>query len=148
MSNPWAFKIDYDKSIAEDERVIDAYGSVAAAAASMSLTQDELIWLDESGAYDAVGFLFAYEDTFAARLTMLGVTEAEAFDLATFREVEDIPWVFVWLGDYMTPGCYLRGKAIDKRLELIPVVPEARRLDILKRARAALSRHRRNKARG
>lgn len=132
-ASPWAYKLNYDKEIAEDLAYIELVERHVPLAAV--LTEEERA----KGSNDLwfTNFLFS---NIEQRAPLLGLTETEAREMAWFDDVrlprETEPG----------PGWYGRAEANMKRLEKeigtwIIRDPKA----FLKKLRARLARHRRNK---
>ncbi len=132
QNNPWAYKLDYDKTIAEDLAYIAQVERHVPLAAV--LTEEERakeLWF--------TSFLFV---NIEQRAPLMGLTETEAREMAWFDDVslprETEP----------APGWYGRAEANMRRLEKeigtwIISDPQA----LLKKLRVRLARHRRNKER-
>lgn len=76
--NPWSFKIDYDKAIAEDERTIAELEGIQKAMAAM-LTDEERGWMAKGIYYTTFSFLVAtvrmFPERLAAALEAAGIAE-------------------------------------------------------------------------
>jgi hypothetical protein len=142
--SPFGYKIDYDKAIAEDQRQIDLYDSELVRAISAALTEEEVGWMRQGYHVSAFTFLLGAHDTLnEARLAILGVSLDDlgralfSADIGSQYEVRP-----------QTREEWAAADALRARLEAIPVLEEAHRVKHLKHAKTALSRHRRNQAKG
>lgn len=156
MGSPFAFKIDYAASIAQDEALIALYSSpVAIAIAAEYCAEDEVRALAHGGGLcDGPWFLFGDPARLRARMAAAGLS------------VEDVA-TYAHRGDGFATGdaeidarvAALRGltgrpawdaeKAGDEmwvRISELPVGPEERRVRLLRKAKASLARHKRNAA--
>jgi len=135
LNSSWGYKLDYDKEIAEDLAYIAQVERHVPLAAV--LTEEERA--KGSGHLWFTNFLFA---NIEQRAPLMGLTETEAREMAWFDDVglprESEP----------APGWYGRAEVNLKRLEKdigtwIISDPQS----FLKKLRARLARHRRNKER-
>lgn len=159
MGNPWAHKIDYDRSIADDEREIAALSDPVAIAVSADLTPEE------QSAYFGGGFHWDVADFVLSawgnpehaerRLAMLGLSRQDIADYV-FHAVNDphsrnalAPLMEGY--DYaaaVTRGAGARGREIAKRFDGFHwyITTPAKRAERIKKAKASLARHKRNQA--
>jgi hypothetical protein len=155
MSTGWAFKIDYATAIAEDEARIALYSSPMAVVISAALRSDEA---ERAAAarFPLAGLWFIFGDLALLRERM-AIAGVSVDDLASYLAPRDawasgdaeiearvaairlLPW----------PASYESEKAGDvawTRICDLPVVFEAKRLEIVRKAKASLARHKRNAA--
>ncbi len=145
MSQGWGFPIDYDKEIAADQARVAHLSSELSIRISRELVPDFI------AAYPSYGLLEPYRlitykiDGLAERSAVLGLTLEDVRAWAYFCD-EDRLEVWGLLGDEQK-GDYARGAAIDKRFDyrVFETYTEEKRKKALSKARADLSRHKRNK---
>lgn len=149
----WGYKIDYDKEIAVDQAEIDQLDSSLARAVSASLTSEEIAWMERSGGYDAYAWLWFSPELAPRRARLLGLSERDLVVLAA-RIVSDaygpMDKVDAWIIEYADrlpkgSSYYRESDALLKQLEDVPVMREELRSKLVKKAKASLSRHKRNK---
>lgn len=159
MGNPWAHKIDYDRSIADDEREIAALSDPVAIAVSADLTPEE------QSAYFGGGFHWDVADFVLSawgnpehaerRLAMLGLSRQDIVDYVHTVESDPIsraekaPILEGYdFADAVTRGAYARGREIAKRLDGFHwyITTPEKRAERIKKAKANLARHKRNQA--
>ncbi len=136
-ANPWARKINYDESIAEDERCIAMYDSETARAISASLTSDEINWISQGYLWHGPRFALHNVER-AGRIFRLTPEDLAYLAARMDEQVPGLPAI-------PPHGWYARGDEIQKRLEYVVVMPEEKRAAAVKRAKTDLARHRRNK---
>lgn len=156
MRSPWAFKIDYDRSIAEDEREIAALSNPVAIAVSADLTPEEQEACFGGGfQWDLAHFVLrVWGDREHAdrRLAMLGLSRQDLADYVydTVSDMEDFAPLMEGYDVHAMweRGAHARGREIAKRFEGLHwyIMPPEKRADCVKKAKASLARHRRNQA--
>lgn len=148
--NPWSFKIDYDKAIAEDERLIALYTN--------ALNKGVFLPEDCAGASWSIVDLLVVNSALAESL---GVSRLDLGDLMIFADYDvsnvNTQLVSPFHGDLRAlydecaaiSGAYRRGAEIYARLRAIypePYLLTASQLTTsIKRFRTDLARHKRNK---
>lgn len=155
----WGIKIDYAAAIADDESRIALYSSPTVMAISAALRPDEeaRALAGRNGyAYPLDGFWFLFGDLTLLRARM-AIAGLSVEDVACYLCGQD---TFA-TGDAEIDACVaaLRtlparaaweaekaGEAIAVRINDLPVCFEAKRVEIVRKARASLARHRRNAA--
>jgi hypothetical protein len=139
LNSSWGYRIDYDKEIANDLKEIAAAERHIPLAQVLTKQERDGAWFNLS----VVAFLFANVEQ---RSPLLKLSATDVADLWWYCEL-DASW-----SEYDVPepssGWYSRGEAINKRLvaefgEYVHGDPQK----LIKKYRAALSRHRRNKVR-
>jgi len=137
FNDGWAYKLDYDKEIAEDLKQIAACERQLPLAAVLTKEEREGAWY-----YLTIeAFLFTNVDQ---RAPLLGLSPADVADLWWDSDLD--PSRFSYHAPEPAKGWFARHAAINKRLlaefgEYVDQEPQKR----LTKLRATLSRHRRNK---
>ncbi len=137
-ARPWAYRVNYDREIAEDlKQIAIAERHIPLAAV---LTEEERA----QGEFHLpiVSFLFL---NVGQRAPLLGLSATDIADLWWFCDLRDGYYGYTALEP--DKGWYSRGEAIDKRLtEQYDLYVQRDPLLRIKKLRTRLSRHRRNKA--
>lgn len=146
----WGYKIDYDKAIALDQAEIDQLDSSLARAVSASLTSEEIAWMKRSGGHDAYAWLWFSPELIERRARLLGLSDRDLAILARRIMVDAYREVDAWIVEYAEripagSSYYRESDVLLKQLEDVPVMLEELRSKLVKKAKASLSRHKRNK---
>lgn len=156
MGNPWAFKIDYARAIAQDEAEIAMLDGVTRQLAA-TLSETEVNWFCQGFLFDGWRLLIGSPERREERMRILGVSDAE-FEAACFVGEPDGVGLDGWNEEELKtraragaaavdrPGTYKLGEEVIRRLEVVRILPESHRVSALRKARASLARHRRNSA--
>ena len=139
---PFGYKIDYDKSIADDEREIALYESTAVKIFSATLNEQEIEWVTRS---PTTAFFIMMHSTHKqdVRLQALGITLR---DLACAAFYEDhTPSIPLSTGPIGGGPDFRNGQAASAILDAVPILTSETRKSWLKKAKARLARHKRNK---
>jgi hypothetical protein len=156
MANPFAFAIDYDRSIAQDQREIAHYDSDALK--RLTPMMPRLQEVCEANGYplsacDLYAWITSIPEQRAEVMAIVGLTEADMTDWTVLHEwipdparkptVDTSSWAWA---DVLAARD--RGQAIEARFgrDAFPLEPEERRVKLLARAKANLARHKRHQA--
>jgi hypothetical protein len=140
VSRGFAYQIDYAAAIADDERVIAAHTSPEAIVISTYLDTLEARMRDRfSTGRDYV--LAAFVGV-AERAAKIGLEGEELAAFLVFTEASE----FDAFPADQRAGRYHLGKIADARVGQIPACDTATRKAVIKHAKAALARHKRNRA--
>jgi len=151
--NAFAFRIDYAKAIADDERQIAHLGSPAMVAlAPMTRRLVELVPDSRVEMWDIFSWLTMVPDQRARVMACLGLTEDDACAWSVHRDwyapdPARPPLVDVSGWDIAdVRAAVARGKEVEARFnsDAFPLYSEERRVELFRLARASLARHRRN----
>lgn len=147
----FGFKIDYDRAIADDERMIAKLTDPALIAASATMTDAEWVTYEEHRV-DVIWWAALDPARTAERLAIVGLTLKEAHDLlfATYNDdvnADDMLRAAFGAVD-VNAASYRNGEDLGKRFEEFhrDLHRPAKRAEHLKAYKARLARHRRNKA--
>jgi hypothetical protein len=144
--NPWAFKIDYDRAIQDDEKLITRLESPALLACIADFLPEEWENVKQGYCYSApFVILNTYHllglDRAILRASFFGLSadDARALCFYVFSNYDG------FLGQAQ-PGDYARGEEIAKMWQDFRVMSEEDRVKRLKHTKTSLARHRRNKS--
>lgn len=146
----FGFKINYDRAIADDERMIAKLTDPALIAASDTMTDAEWTTYDGHNV-DVIWWAAMDPSRTAERLAIVGLTLKDAHDMlfATYNLDRDAPIFVAAYGALdVNAASYRNGQDVAKRFEEFHFDlhrPE-KRAEHLKAYKARLARHRRNKA--
>ncbi len=135
-ARPWAYRVNYDREIAEDlKQIAIAERHIPLAAV---LTEEERA----KGAFDLAIFSFLFLDV-EHRAPLLGLSASDVADLWWFCDLRD--GYYGYTAPEPDKGWYSRGEAINKRLtEQFEDYVQRDPLLRIKKLRARLARHRLN----
>lgn len=137
----WGYAIDYDKEIAEDERLIAQLTDPLTVLVSQELLPRALKAYPGSIASEWTLYqLLAHPvEGRVERAALFGLSMDDLRALSVYENDDAF-------GEASKPGDYPRGEVLGKQWADFPVYTEDQRAEALRVARAALARHRRNKA--
>lgn len=137
----WGYAIDYDKEIAVDEKqVAQLTDSLTVLASQELLPQAMKAYPGSVVSQWNIYQLLAYPaEGRRERAARFGLSMDDLRALSVYENDDTF-------GEAPEPGDYRRGEAIGKQWADFPVYTEEQRVKALRGARAALARHRRNKA--
>lgn len=146
----FGYKIDYDRAIANDERMVARLTDPTLIAASATMTEAE--WaIYETRHMDVVWWASMDPARTDERLAILGLTRDDARDmcLAIYNDGWDDPLFAASLGRIdPSAGNYRNGMDLAERFKDFynDLDRPAKRAECLRAAKTSLARHRRNKA--
>jgi hypothetical protein len=142
----FAYKIDYDKAIAEDEMEIARLTDPRLVAVTAELLPHEHAL--GHGAVEVFAFVVGSPERRAIRAAIFKLTDADLCAVAMWYDILDAidDPMFVAGSSFATTAAALdRGKALAARLDGFHFMTEPERRKALSKARASLARHKRNR---